>query len=186
MSTGRLLKEPYLTIIIVLAIIALVIIVKVNKTFGAQTNQQVLSWVVKEFDKNYSISIHPVSMPKVGYVSRKKFKEIFFKASEKDYTERWVPKLGKERADWIREYHANSAVGLYLPKSMKDPEEIYVLNTLSPCEQEAFLAHELTHHLQEVVYGAVDLDLADADRQSATRELESRRFENRYRYEFCH
>jgi len=134
----------------------------------------ILQWTSRQMKiaENYSLPpIHRVSREVLGAALREHSRASFL---------RWQQDYGPDQAEKFMQTYAAGIAGLFDAQQMV----VYVGDFLPPCRQEAVVAHELTHYLQQQTRGLVGEGAHSAD-LVMVRELVAQRVERRYRDERC-
>jgi len=139
------------------------------------THEQIFVWISRQMDIEYLYD-----MPEVHYVSKNELQRVFQDYSKKSF-QRWRVEHGQAGADRIMASYQNRLVGLFNPKT----HIIYVGDFLMPCRQKAVLAHEMTHYLQDWMYGPIDARSFSAEDQRLFREIEAYQMEAKFKELFC-
>jgi len=139
------------------------------------TPEQIFVWVSRQMDIEYVYS-----MPEVHYVPKHKMQRLFQNFSKISF-QRWQADYGESRARKIMGDYLNRVIGFYDPAA----NAIYVGDYLLPCQQQAVLAHELTHYFQHLIGGPIDLDSYDAEDRRMIREMEAYQMGIKFERLYC-
>lgn len=140
-----------------------------------ETNEEIYAWTVQQ-----SKVTGTYEMPDIRFVDKEELKAAFKKGSENSYL-RWEDEYGTDEAKKIMKEYLEGIVGLFDEKT----RIIYVGNFMNQCRQQAVLAHELTHYLQNVTQGRIDPDSYGADNLYMMREWQAYTIEDRFTAAFC-
>lgn len=136
---------------------------------------EIFAWVAGRMDIADS-----GSLPEIHYVDKAELQAAFTRANRNSYL-RWESRFGPHEAERILNTYLQELAGIYDP----DSKTIYLGRFLAPCDQEAILAHELTHYLQVRQDGKVEQGRHDTENIQLKREMQAGAIEQRYRENFC-
>lgn len=137
----------------------------------------VFSWTARQMNIVDHYELRP---PAVRAVSKETLRKRFI-AGSADSLKRWQSIYGKERAHQIMEKYLVDIVGMFDPKA----QVIYVGQFLSPCRQQAVLAHELVHFFQHLNILAAAIEAYDPDAVKMIREMEAYQIQRRFMSQNC-
>ncbi len=139
--------------------------------------EAVLSWTAKQMN---IVDHYELRLPAIHVVSKETLRHIFI-AGSLDAFQRWQSTYGKDRARQFLKKYLNDIVGMFDPQA----QEIYVGQFLSPCRQQAVLAHELAHFFQHQNVMAAAIEAYDPDAVNMIRELEAYQIQRRFMAQNC-
>ena len=140
-----------------------------------QTSIDVYMWVADQMNVRFIPAI-----PSIHFVDRDALQQVFQRSNRRSFL-RWEAEYGEVQARKILDRYLQGVVGLFVPET----ESIYVFNALSPCRQQAVLAHEITHFFQHIKDGPVEPGAYGAEALHMVREMEAYKVEERYKWMFC-
>ena len=141
----------------------------------ADDPMQIYMWVAQEMQ----IDIDQ-AMPKILFVEKSELQAAFKEGNHKSYL-RWEAEYGKVQAQRILNKYLEGVLGLFVPQT----ETIYVDAFLSPCRQEAILAHEISHFFQHLTHGVISPGQYGADMEHLVREMEAYQLEKKFVENHC-
>ena len=139
------------------------------------SDEEIFAWVANQLDINETYS-----MPTVNLVDKQGIQKAFVEGNRNGYM-RWENQYGKDKADEILKVYLDEIVGLFNEKS----RSIFVATFMSPCRQQAVLAHEFVHFFQYVTEGPVVPGTFQEDIARMTREMKAYAIEKRFEEYVC-
>lgn len=136
---------------------------------------QIFSWVSQQMD-----IAEPGPLPAVLIVDKAGLQDAFSKANRHTF-ERWQASYGARQAQEFWNLYLQDLVGMFDPETTT----IYIGRFLTPCRQEATLAHEITHYFQQRRDGRIETGTHDAQNIQHRREMQASRIEKLYSELFC-
>lgn len=136
---------------------------------------EIFMWVANEMQIDTA-----QAMPKILFVEKTELQAAFIEGNQKAFL-RWEAEYGKVQAQRILDQYLEGVLGLFVPQT----ETIYVNTFLSPCRQQAILAHEITHFFQHLTHGVISPDQYGADMEHLVREMEAYKIEKKFMETHC-
>jgi hypothetical protein len=136
---------------------------------------QIFSWVAQQMDM-----AEPGRVPAVLFVDKAGLQDAFSKANPNTF-ERWQASYGTHQAQEFWNLYLQDLVGMFDPETTT----IYIGRFLTPCRQEAILAHEITHYFQQLRNGRIETGTQDAQNVQLRREMQASHIEQLYSELFC-
>jgi hypothetical protein len=137
----------------------------------------VFSWTIRQMN---IVDCYELTLPAIHVVSKENLRNMFVAGSVKAF-KRWQSRYGMDRAQQIMKKHLTDIVGMFNPQT----REIYVGQFLSPCRQQAVLAHELVHFFQHQNVLAAAIETYDPDAVNMIREMEAYQIQRRFMEQNC-
>lgn len=169
------MNSPNSQIILRFVVGALALALFCQETAYCQESKDIFAWVARQL--NIADAGPP---PDVHYVDKSGLQVAFTRSNRHSYRQ-WEAQYGAHQAEKFMNFYLQELVGMFDPHS----ESIYVGSFLSPCRQEAILAHEFTHYFQQRQYGRIQPKVPGAQNLQLKREMEASALEKRYGESFC-
>ena len=141
----------------------------------AQSHENIYQWVYEEMEVSGDYPI-----PEIIILPKKELQKILKKQTDKSY-KRMTEAMGHEEASRMVDRYLKHIMGLYITESRM----IYVHESMERCKQNAVIAHEIVHYLQNMEYGIIDPDSPDAHLNHFSREFAAEHIEERFYTTFC-
>jgi hypothetical protein len=170
----RTAKNIKKTLLCICLFLTLTIVVNIEQALS-MSDQEIFNWVARQLNINKE---YP--MPKILVVSKEELQDAFKKQTEQSY-QRWIKEYGENTAKETMNMYLTEVIGLFNPKS----KVIYVGSFMEPCRFKSIVAHEITHYLQVMENGQVELGSALFDNVHFFRELQANGITNDYVKAFC-
>jgi hypothetical protein len=139
------------------------------------SKEDIFAWVAARMNLHETHAI-----PTVMFVDKTDIQQAFIEGNRNGYL-RWEKEYGKNKAEKILQSYLDDIVGLFNDKT----RIIYVGSFMSPCKQQAVLAHEFTHYYQFVRQGPVPHGDVQEDLLRLSREMEAYAIEKQFEEAFC-
>ncbi len=137
----------------------------------------VFSWTANQMK---IVDYYELQPPAIRAVNKETLRKTFI-AGSVESLRRWQSLYGLDRAHQIMEKYLKDIVGMFDPHT----QTIYVGQFLSPCRQQAVLAHEMVHFFQHRNIMAAAIEAYDPDAVKMIREMEAYQIQRRFMAQSC-
>jgi Zn-dependent peptidase ImmA (M78 family) len=158
-------------------LLVLIILPASNGLGDGLNTEAVFAWTIRQMR---IVDHYELQLPAIRVVSKATLRKTFVASSHKSF-QRWQAMYGMDRAQQILEKYLHDIVGMFDPQT----RVIYVGRFLSPCRQQAVLAHELVHFFQHQTILAAAIEAYDPDTVNMIREMEAYQIQHRFMEQNC-